>query len=243
MNSIARYLNKIIFSFNFLNQQDIDACTQNRNTLYALYAKSMAVIFYFTIAVFSISKMFIFSLKWNESSAYGVGVCLALLLTILLTNVISDSRERLGNWKFYFRLIQMVVFVLSFFGFSQLYASNGMTINQQQDEHLKIIQKTHAELGSLQREQYELIDERSRLENKISENQTLPRAIKRIYANDSDGKRRFYLVPNKKVVDEYNVLMQQLHGVNERLKSIESTLDVKIRLIKILESMDNRCIS
>ena len=108
---------------------------------------------------------------------------------------------------------------------------------------LKIIQEAHADLSSLQREQYELIDERSRLENKISENQTLPRAIKRIYANDSDGKIRFYLVPNKKVVDGYNVLTQQLHGVNERLKSIESTLDVKIRLIKILESMDNRRIS
>ena len=133
----APSLNKIVFSFNFLNQQDIDACTQNRNTLYALYAKSMAVILYFAIAVFSISKMFIYSLKWNESSAYGVGVCLALLLTILLTNVIGDSRERLGNLKFYFRLIQMVVFVLSFFGFSQLYASNGMTIKQQQNEHIK----------------------------------------------------------------------------------------------------------
>lgn len=251
MNSIAHYLNQIVFAFQFLNKHEREACNVNKSLLFSLYPRVFTVVVYFFLASYSLSNMFINFLKWSELSSLCVGLCLAMIVTMLLINIMAEQRQHFDGNRFYFRLMQLIVVMITFAGLiselphiyakdihNHLIAKNESKLSEQRDLNKEKL----AYVDKLEKERKELVSKNAEILDKIAVNKSLPRTItvkdkRNIY---TDGKQHFKRISNKPVVDEYNALIQKQKGISDQLDVIDKSLSEKDSLIKEGKELDTK---
>lgn len=251
MNNIAYYLNQIVFAFQFLNKHERDACNNNKSLLFSLYPRAFTVVVYFFLASYSLSNMFINFLKWSELSSWCVGICLATIVTMLLINIMAEQRQNFSGNKFYFRLMQLIVVIITFSGLiselPHIYAKDIYNhLIEKNESKLSRLKDTNAEklkyVNELEKEKKTLVSKKSDILNEISINKSLPRTIivmdkRNIYA---DGKKHYRRIANKPVIDEFNALEQQRDGILDQIAVIDKSLSEKDSLINESKELDKK---
>lgn len=236
MNSIAHYLNQIVFAFQFLNKHEREACNNNKSLLFSLYSRAMIEIVYFFVASYAISNVFINFLQWGQISSYTIGIFLSLIITLLLMDIVAEKRRVVNASKFNFRLLQIIIVFINFAGYTSelpnAYAKDiqNALITKNKQEYSSQINANNAsqkQITTWQNERQELIKQKAEIENKIEKNQTLPKNVYKSFYIDDNGKRHNIYVPNQKAINEFNILSQEKKGIDQRLNSYESLLTEK----------------
>ena len=239
MNSIAHYLNQIVFAFQFLNKHEREACNNNKSLLFSLYSRTIIEVVYFFVASYSISNVFINFLQWGQISSYTIGIFLSLIITLLLMDIVAEKRRVVNASKFNFRLLQIIIVFINFAGYTSeltnTYAKdiqNGLIAKNKQEysSQFDANNASQKQITTWQNEKQELIKQKAEVENKIAENLTQPRrvpAVPKSFYFDDNGKRHQKYVQNKQAINEFNILSQEKKGIDQRLNSYESLLTEK----------------